>query len=146
MQIKSIHYVVLLTAVRWRGGWFSLVSFQGHPLILRSVGSVVYQNKDVKMMRLLRIHITCFAICFSVCPTGTRGISNIFKNFPLFDVSVTSNDTSLDVLNVTIHQQGILRLDNMWYGHVLSIIFLFSNQMPGRFAPLLYCYMAPLTQ
>lgn len=34
-----------------------------------------------------------------------NGISNIFKGFPpLFDLSLSNNDTSVNAVNVTVHQ------------------------------------------
>ena len=71
-------------------------------LILSLFRSVVYQNKDVKMLMLLRIHVVFFAVCFSV--NRVEGISNIFKDLGLFDLSLSSNDSSSGVVNVTIHQ------------------------------------------
>ncbi|XP_046443975.1 uncharacterized protein LOC124194013 isoform X2 [Daphnia pulex] len=55
------------------------------------------------MMRLSRIHLFVFFVYLWVyCPVN--GISNIFKGLPpLFDLSLSNNDTSV---NVTVHQDA----------------------------------------
>ena len=53
------------------------------------------------MMRLLRIHLSVFFVYLMVY-YPVNGISNIFNGFsPLFDLSLSNNDTSV---NVTVHQ------------------------------------------
>lgn len=56
------------------------------------------------MARLLRVHVTVFAVFLSVY-SPVNGISNIFKSFsPLFDLTLSSNDTSTNTVNVTVRQ------------------------------------------
>ncbi|XP_059353305.1 uncharacterized protein LOC130701110 [Daphnia carinata] len=56
------------------------------------------------MARLLRVHVTVFAVFLAVY-SPVNGISNIFKNFPpLFDLTLSSNDTSTNIVNVTVRQ------------------------------------------
>lgn len=80
------------------------------------------------MMRLFRIHVTLFAVCLTVYPT--RGISNIFKDFSLFDVIVSNNETSAGPVNLTVLQQGMSRICHMCFGTTaesLSNIFVIKN-------------------
>ena len=81
-------------------------NFKG--IIRREVGTwkqKINQNKDVKMMRRSRIHVSVFFVFLSVCyPVNV--ISNIFDDFPpLFDLSLSNNDTTVNTaVNVTLPQ------------------------------------------
>lgn len=97
------------------------------------------------MMRLSRIHLFVFFVYLWVY-YPVNGISNIFKGFPpLFDLSLSNNDTSVNAVNVTVHQGTWVFL---WLpcSSLCSNLSYLIDKMQKRFAFHLYCCMAQLTQ